>query len=177
MYAVERSRLAEVSAILEEASFSPTSKVREYPGDPTSVDARRRLLSLVSDARSARSDLVAMAQAADTQPENLRPIPGSAKSERRVRRKRNEGPPRCNPKETKELCERAIGSMQNLQMIYVTRNDERKSITVQPERLAVTSGGVHVLVAKDLERMERLSYQLLQIERLAIVQRPAEQSS
>jgi hypothetical protein len=168
MYAVDRSRMAELTAALGEADFTPMNKVREYPGDPAAVESRKRLLSQVVDARAEREDLLGLAHSADTQPENLHPVPGSVRPSRRSRRKREE-PPRCTQNEVRDICERALSERKNLQMLYVTRTDERKLITVTPERLATTPQGRQVLVAADIQRKERLSYQLLQIERLAAV--------
>jgi hypothetical protein len=170
MYAVDRSRMAELTAALGEADFTPMNKVREYPGDPAAVESRKRLLSQVVDARAEREDLLGLAHSADTQPENLHPVPGSVRPSRRSRRKREE-PPRCTQNEVRDICERALSERKNLQMLYVTRTDERKLITVMPERLATTPQGRQVLVAADIQRKERLSYQLLQIERLAAVPR------
>jgi hypothetical protein len=52
MYAVDRSRLPEVLAVLREAGFSPAGDVRSYPGDPGQVEARNALHS--SSPRPAR---------------------------------------------------------------------------------------------------------------------------
>ena len=112
--------------------------------------------------------MLGLAHSADTQPENLHPVPGSVRPSRRSRRKRDELP-RCTQNEVRDICERALSERKNLQMLYVTRTDERKLITVTPERLATTPQGRQVLVAEDIQRKERLSYQLLQIERLAAV--------
>ena len=58
-------------------------------------------------------------------------------------------------------------------MLYVTRDNQRKLVRVAPERLAVNHEGQQVLVARDLSRNERLSYQIIQIERLGLVEAKA----
>jgi len=170
MYAVDRSRMGELQAALAEADFSPANRVREYPGDPQAVDARKRLLGIVNETRQQREALLSLAHIADTQPENLAPVPGTNRPTR-SRRRRDDLPPRVNARDIKDLCERAISLGQDLKILYVTRGDQRRLITVTPERLAVTPKGKQVLVARDHQRDERLSYQLLQIERLASVNR------
>jgi hypothetical protein len=171
MYAIDRSRMAELTAALAEADFTPMNKIREYPGDPAAVESRKRLMEQVVDARAERGDLLGLAHSADTQPENLHPVPGTTRPARRTRKKKDELPPRCTPAEVRDICVRAISDKANLQMLYVTRDEQRKLITVVPERLATTPQGKQVLVAADTERNERLSYQLLQIERIASVPR------
>ncbi|MEL6343166.1 MAG: helicase-associated domain-containing protein [Myxococcota bacterium] len=169
MYAVDRSRMAELNAALSEADFAPVPKVREYPGDPGATDARKRLMSTVNEAREDREELLSMAHSADTQPEKLTPL-GNTRTRGR-RRKREELPPRVDAEQVRDLCERAIALGQDLKMLYVTRGDQRRLLKVTPERLAVTPKGKQVLVARDHKRDERLSYQLVQIERLAPIAR------
>jgi hypothetical protein len=50
----------------------------------------------------------------------------------------------------------------------VTRDQQRKLVRIAPERVAVNQAGQQVLVARDLEKDERLSYQVVQIERMAL---------
>lgn len=166
MYAVDRSRLDELNEALAEAGFTPHPQVRRYPDDPQAIDARQRLLVQVMEARESRADTTGSEHAADTQPENLHPIPGSGTSSRRSTRRRDDLPPRRSPREVRDICERAIALGQNLRMLYVGRDQTRKLVRVAPERLAVNAKGQTVLVARDLARNERLSYQIVQIERL-----------
>ncbi|MCK6507785.1 helicase-associated domain-containing protein [Myxococcota bacterium] len=166
MYAVDRTRMAELNEALAEAGFAPAQATRRYPDDPATVDARDRLLTLVAQARDERGDLLAFAQHADTQPEVLEPVPGAGHSAKKRPKKKNDMPQRRSPREIKELCERAIALGQQLRMLYVTRDQQRKMLTVLPERLAVNTKGEQVLVARDLAKDERLSYQVVQIERL-----------
>ncbi len=167
MYAVDKSRMAELSQILEEIGFAPAKQTRKYPDDPQAVDARERLLALVAEARTGREDTMERAHVADTQPEELNPIPGNAAPVKRAKKKKDELPPRRSPREVLEICERAISQGHQLEMLYVTRDQQRKLIRVAPERLAMNHEGQQVLVARDLAKNERLSYQVIQIERMA----------
>ena len=51
-------------------------------------------------------------------------------------------------------------------MLFVTKDGQRKVLKVKPERLAVNQAGDQVLVATDTAKGERLSYKLVQIERM-----------
>ncbi|RME23755.1 MAG: hypothetical protein D6798_12885, partial [Deltaproteobacteria bacterium] len=169
LYAVDRTRLDELNEVLAEAGFSPSSAVRRYPDDPSAIEVRERLLRMVAEARDDREDLVALAHHADAQPEVLEPVPGTGHVSRKRTRRREDLPPRRSPREVRELCDRAIARGQRLKMLYVTRDQQRKLVTVQPERLAINARGQQVLVARDLARQERLSYQVVQIERLDVL--------
>lgn len=168
MYAVDRSRMAELNELLAEHGFSPSQKVRKYPNDPQQVDARGRMLDQVANARTAREELIRRTHDADSQPEQLCAVPGSGHQPRQKKRKRDALPPRRSPREVRELSERAIALGQHIEMLYVTRDQKRKLVKVAPERLAVNHQGAQVLVARDVKRDERLSYQIVQIERLAL---------
>ncbi len=170
MYGVDRSRLPQLNAVLIENGFSPAPRVRQYPDDPHQVEARGRLLELVNQARDARQQLIERTHAADTLPEHLCPVPGAGGARQR-KRKRDELPPRRSPREVRELCEKAIATQQNLEMLYVSRDDTRKLVKVEPERIAVNHQGQQVLVAKDISKGDRLSYQVIQIERVALISR------
>ncbi|NOY25565.1 MAG: hypothetical protein GXP62_06800, partial [Oligoflexia bacterium] len=170
MYAIDRTRLAELNEALNDAGFAPTQGARRYPDDPASVGAREHLIELVAQARDRRDDLVALAQHADTRPENLEPVPGTGHASKK-RRKKGDLPPRRSPREVRETCERAIAIGASLKMLYVSRDDNRKLLTVKPERLAVNAQGQQVLVATDLARDARLSYQIVQIERIDLVEK------
>jgi signal recognition particle subunit SEC65 len=173
MYAVDRSRLDQLNEALAEVGFTPIHKPRQYPDDPASVEARERLLSTVAAARDERVDQVGLAIAADSDPEALMPVPGSGQAARRAKKKKDDLPPRRSPREIRELAERAISSGQQLDMLYVTRDNQRKTVRVVPERIAVNTQGTQVLVARDVVRNERLSYQLVQIERMNPVENGA----
>ncbi|MFM2247994.1 MAG: hypothetical protein RL071_4069 [Pseudomonadota bacterium] len=168
MYAVDRTRQEELNKLLAEHGFTPANQVRRYPDDPLQVDARERLLGQLAEARTAREDLVQRGHAADTQPETLCAVPGSGHQARQKKRKKDELPPRRSPREVRELCDEAIAKGQHIEMLYVTRDQQRKLVRIAPERVAVNQAGQQVLVARDLEKDERLSYQVVQIERMAL---------
>jgi len=170
MYAVDRTRMAELGKALTAAGFNPAPQTRKYPDDPQQVEARKRLLELVANARESRTDQLAASQAADTQPEGLHVVPGTGHNSKPRRRKRNDLPPRRTPREVRELCERAIALKLNLELLYVSRDDKRNHIRVAPERLAINHQGQQVLVARDLGKDARLSYQLAQIERMNTIE-------
>lgn len=170
MYAVDRSRMPQIMEALEEADFSPAKQVREYPGESSTVDARKRLVVMVQEARQERVDTLKLLHIGDTQPEDLAPVPGSAKT--RSRRKRGTDMQRVGSiSEMRDLMLNAIARKQDLKVIYVTRSEERKTLTLTPERVAAMANGALVLVAMDRSKEQRLSYQLTQIERLAAIDR------
>jgi signal recognition particle subunit SEC65 len=168
MYAVDRSRVDELNAVLRELGFSPAQRTRQYPNDPGQTDARGKLMTLVVDARTAREDLIRRTHDADSRPEQLCSVPGSGHAPKPKKRVKDELPPRRSPREVRELAERAIALGQHLEMLYVTRDQQRKLVRVAPEKLAVNQLGAQVLVARNLDTAERLSYQVVQIERLAV---------
>jgi hypothetical protein len=170
MYAVDRSRMSELMEALGEAEFAPAKQVREYPGDPASVDARSRLITMASDARQERLDNLRLVQEGDTRPEDLAPVPGTVRT--RSRRKRSNEMQRVSSvQETRDLLLGAISKKHDLKIVYVTRSEERQTLTVTPERVASTAQGTMVLVARDHARDQRLSYQIAQIDRLLAIPR------
>lgn len=171
MYAVDRTRMDELNQVLAEVGFAPSGATRRYPDDPTAIDSRQRLLTMVAQSREDRADLLDYAQHADSQPEALEPVPGVDNPNKKKARRRDELPTRRDPREVRELCERAVSSGQPLQMLYVAKDQTRKLLNVAAERVAVNAKGEQVLVAKDIATGERLSYQLLQIERMDLIER------
>lgn len=171
MYAVDRSRMDELNEALAESGFAPTRSIRRYPDDPAAVDSRQRLIGMVTQAREDRVDLLDYAQMADSQPELLDLVPNPDGASKKKAQRQPELPSRRSPREVRELAERAIASGQALVMLYVARDQSRKLLKVAPERVATNARGEQVLVARDLQAGERLSYQILQIERLDILER------
>ena len=168
MYAVDRSRVAELNVLLAEHGFSPSGSVRKYPDDPQQVEARDRLLQLVTEARTRREDLIQKTHAADALPEVLCTVPGSGQPMRQKKRRREQLPPRRSPREVRELAERAVSGGYNIEILYVTRDEQRKHLRISPERVATNARGQQVLVGTDLAAEQRLSYQLSQIERMSL---------
>lgn len=170
LYAVDRARMDELKLALNEGGFSVAPQVRAYPDDPAGVDARKRLLDLVSDARAGREDTLTRAHAADTDPSLVNLIPGTkAVPTKKGRKKKSSLPTRRSPREIQDVVAGAIKDTQNLDMIYVTRSMERKRLIVRPERIATNAQGQQVLVASVISDGGRYSYQVVQIERMDAV--------
>lgn len=166
LYAVDRRRMAELMVELDRAGFHPSKEVRRYPADEAAAETRERLHHLLAEAREQREDPLARAHSADTQPEDLRPVPGSAAAQRVQARKRQEGPPRLSIAEVRAIIERAIGLGMWLEVVYLSVKDQtRKSLVLVPERIALNREGAQVLVATDTATHTRLTYALTQIER------------
>ncbi|MEC9391295.1 MAG: helicase-associated domain-containing protein [Myxococcota bacterium] len=169
LYAVDRARMDELKLALNEGGFSVAPQVRAYPDDPAGVDARKRLLDLVSDARAGREDTLTRAHAADTDPSLVTLIPGTKAAAKKGRRKKSSLPTRRSPREVQDVVAGAIKAAKNLDMIYVTRAMERKRLTVKPERIATNAQGQQVLVASVIGDGGRFSSQVVQLERMDAV--------
>ena len=173
LYAVDPRRMAELIAELERSGFRPSREIRRYPADEAAADARERLHQLLAEAREQREDPLARAHSADTQPEDLRPVPGSSTAQRTAPRERKETPksPRTNTTEVRAIVERALNHGLWLEMVYVSAKDQtRKNLTVAPERIALNREGASVLVGTDVAQNLKLSYALTQIERARSVE-------
>ena len=125
---------------------------------------------MASDARQERLDNLKLVQEGDTRPEDLAPVPGTVRTSRR-RKRASEMQRVSSVQEARDLVLGAISRKQDLKLVYVTRSEERKTLTVTPERVASTPQGTLVLVARDHARDQRLSYQLTQIDRLVAITR------
>jgi hypothetical protein len=167
LYAVDRTKLAEINAVLGDSGFFPAQQVKHYPGSHDQVTARERLLQLVVEAREIAEDPQARAHAADTQPSELQPVPGSSVDQTRSRKKKQ--PPRVSPREAKMLIEEALIAGQNLEVLYLARDGKRVTSRVTPERLAITPAGDEVMVARDQNKKARRTYKLTSIERLRAI--------
>jgi hypothetical protein len=166
LYAVDRTRLPELRAALTAAGFTAPGDARRYPADAAVADDRHRLHLLLGEARDQRTDPAARAHSADTQPQDLRPIPGGALANHGARRKADNRPPRANPNEVKAILEKAMRDGRWLELVYVSVKDaSRKTMTVAPERIALNREGNQVLVATDIVQNVKLTYALAQIER------------
>jgi hypothetical protein len=169
LYAIDRARVAELNVVLAESGFTVSQETRSYPDDPSVVESRTKLLLTVAAAKDNRNDPLTQAHAADSQPSLVNLIPGTGAPAKK-RRRRVAKITRRSPREVVELIESAIHQRQNLQMIYVTRDDKEKRLKVNPERVAVNSQGQQVMVASDLTKGERLSYQIVQITRMDVLE-------
>jgi len=170
MYAVDRDRMSKLIPLLEELGFQPGKEAHHYPGDPEQSSARERLHEMVAVAREASDDPMARAHAADTQPEDLHPVPGS-QVRSSGRKKRKDQPPRVSPRDARDLVDKAVATRKNLEVVYLTKDGKRVSSKVEPERLAISPAGDAVMVARDLSKDSRLTYKLTQIERMRMLER------
>ncbi len=169
LYAVDRKRLGELRKLLSEVGFHPSDDLRFYPGTPEAVDARERLHQALESARSAMDDPMDMAHSEDTPPEQLHPVPGSGIKDRRKSRSRKSLPPFTSKQETEAIVTKAMQDGRNLELVYVTRDSRRNLLKVEPERLAYNREGQQVLVARDLQKDERLTYRMAQVERIRAI--------
>ncbi|MFH1469982.1 MAG: helicase-associated domain-containing protein [Pseudomonadota bacterium] len=169
MYAVDRSRFEELRQALKGAGFHPSDELRAYPAAGSSSVLRERLQQVVAELREASEDPLARAQAEDTAPEDLHPVPGSGIRDRKTRKGRSALPPKATPEEAEQMLREAITAGQNVELVYVTRDDRHTLVQVAPERLAINREGVQVLVARNLEKDERLTYRTAQIERIRVM--------
>ncbi len=166
LYAVDRKRLPELALCLIENGFNPGRELRKYPADEEASQSRERLHHLLAEARELREDPVARAHNADTQPEELCPVPGSGTAQQQKRREAPKGPPRTSPAEVRAIIEKAIKAGAKLEMTYVSAKDgTRRQILVAPEKIALNREGAAVLVATDVATSTRLTYAIAQIER------------
>jgi hypothetical protein len=172
LYAVDSYRLGELRTCLREMGFHPNEDVRQYPGSVDGITAREKLQLMVANARDASEDPLARAQAADTPPDALHPVPGSGVSPRKTMTKRKKKlPPRTTPERTTLMVMDAIRDNKNLELVYLTRDDQHSLVKVEPERLASTRDGHAVLIARDIEQDARLTYRVAQIERIRTMDR------
>jgi hypothetical protein len=167
LYAVDRRRIPELVAELQATGFNPAKELRRYPADEDAAEARQRLHHLLAEARDQRDDPLARAHSADTQPEDLHPVPGSVAAQGAARRQRKqEGPVRVSPAEVRAIVDRAVTQGLWLEMVYLSVKEQtRRTIIVAPERITLNREGVQVLVATDVATQTRLTYNLGQIER------------
>ena len=55
---------------------------------------------------------------------------------------------------------------QKLEILYVGKDGARNNFTVAPERLALNAQGEQVFVAVNVANQQRLTWKLLQVERI-----------
>lgn len=173
LYAVDKKRLPDLASELLKHGFSPAREIRRYPADQETLDARERLHHLLAKAREEREEPVARAHSADTQPEDLRPVPGSGVGQSmQPKPKKKLEMARATPAEIRALIDRVIAQSQLLGMEYFSLKDQsRKDYVVLPEKVALNREGAAVLVATDTESGSRLSFALTQIWRARPLER------
>jgi hypothetical protein len=170
MYAVDRHRLPEIIAVLQDTGFSPAQDVRRYPGDPEQVEARNALHKLVAEAREAAvepaqrgSDLV--------KPGELHVVPGSklAKGPDDLPEPAEPDlPPEVSVADVRRLIDLALSEDRDLEMVYVAKTGHRLALLVQPQRIAFKAEAP-VLVGLDRAENEPRTFVLDKIERLRVV--------
>ena len=165
MYAVDRSKLPEIYALLAELELHPARDIHSYPGDPEQQGLRQRLHELLARARENSEDPLARAHAADTQPEELQPVPGSGGA-RRKRKKKKAETQRVTPKQARELLDRAIATGAKVDVVYLKKGGERVKYKLAPTRLALNPKGDQVVVATNLETGDLRTFKIVNIERI-----------
>jgi hypothetical protein len=177
MYAVDKNRLAEITAALEDSGFSPTKDVRRYPGDPEQVEARNALHKKVADARAAAVEPSQRGQSL-VKPEDLHPVPGARlarapepEEDSKAAAAEPALPPEVTADEIRRLIDLALSDDMDLEMVYVAKTGQRLALVVQPQRLAFKSDAP-VLVGFDRGDNERRTFMIDKIERMRVVEAP-----
>jgi hypothetical protein len=163
MYAIDRNRRDEVARVLRESGFDPSSETRSYPGDPEQVEARQRLVRLMTEAREDAIGPSSRSGSSLIEPESLQPVPGTRTAARVDRG--DHLPPRVEPAEVKGIIEAAMNASADVEMVYLARTGQATPCRVQPQRLAFKSDAP-VLVGLDRETGERRTFLLDRIERI-----------
>jgi hypothetical protein len=170
LYAIDRTRLAEVYAVLAELGVTPAKDINRYPGEVEQTGARRRLHELLAEARDESSDPQRRAHEADTQPETLHSVPGSgaAKARRKKpsKKKKAAEAPRATPTEARQALDRAIALKSAVEVQYATKDGSRVKYTLKPQRLALNPRGDQVVVAINLATDELRTFKVRRIERI-----------
>lgn len=171
LYAIDKSRLPEIRAVLEDCRFSPANEIRQYPGDPEQVEARNALHRMVNEARAAAIEPAHRGQSL-LPPETLQPVPGAritkGPADAGGKRKEPDLPPEVTVDEVRLLIDIAMSDDLNMDMVYVAKTGQRLAMRVQPDRLAFKADSP-VLVGLDLGEDERRTFVLDRIERLRIL--------
>jgi hypothetical protein len=165
LYAVDRGQVHTVRQVLLAHGFHPPEEPRAWPEADAALAEKDAFHHLVAEAREQRGDRQGRTHLADTQPADLRAVPGSNLAFD-APRKRKTGLPRVSSAEAKTLCQKAIDEGRWLAVTYVSSKDgSRRDLVLAPERVALNREGNAVLVATDTAAGTKLSYALAQIER------------
>ncbi len=171
LYAVDKSRLDEIRAVLQECRFSPARDLRQYPGDPEQVEARNALHKIVGEARAAAIEPAQRGQSV-VSPSDLQAVPGARIAKGPADAEENaepELPPEVTLPEVRQLIDIAISEDKDLEMVYIAKTGQRLAMRVQPQRLAFKADSP-VLVGLDRAEDERRTFVLDKIERLRVVE-------
>lgn len=167
LYAVDRTKQAELEQVLVECGFAPAKETRRYPGAPEVVEARATLHKALADAREAARD--PMSRKKDVvDPGKLHPVPGTRlPGTPGGGSGRPDMPPKVSGPEIRQIIDQAMSSDGVLEMVYLAKDGQRLPCTVQPQRLAF-KGDSPVLVGLDTNEGERRTFVLDRIERLRV---------
>ncbi|MCB9682765.1 MAG: helicase-associated domain-containing protein [Alphaproteobacteria bacterium] len=169
MYAVDRTKQAEVAEVLAECGFAPASEIRTYPGTPEAAEARQSLHKALAEAREEARDPMDRA-AGLVDPGSLHLVPGTkAPTTPSGGESVPDLPPLVTVAEVRAIVDRAMSRDENLEMVYLAKNGQRLPCAVQPQRLAF-KGDSPVLVGLDIGENERRTYVLDRIERLRVAE-------
>jgi predicted DNA-binding transcriptional regulator YafY len=163
MYAVDRSKKDEFARLIADLGFSPARDTRSYPGDPEAVEARNNLHKLLAEAREAAVD-PGEREGAMIDPAQLHTVPGARGVQSQVE---PDLPPVVNIQQARQILDEAISRDIPVEMVYLSRNGQRMTFVVHPERLAFRADSP-VLVGTDTAENERRTYVLENIERLRL---------
>ncbi|MEC7983527.1 MAG: helicase-associated domain-containing protein [Myxococcota bacterium] len=163
LYAIDVSRKDELKELLRNDGFHLNKTDYTYLNNGNSAKVKSLLHEQLLESQELQNELFELEQSIDIQPQELEPLKKKIKESRK---KRSSLPPRTSPKETRVICEQAISEHKNLKVLYVTKTQERRLLQLTPERIAVTPSGNQVLVATDQQTQQRLSYNIVQIERI-----------
>jgi hypothetical protein len=168
MYAVDRTRKDEITAMLEDNHFQPASEVRGYPGDPTQVEARHALHKMVADARQAAIDPSRRGSRL-APPEKLQMVPGTRLAKLPDGEGGEDDPmPEVTVLEVRRLADLAMIKGLDVEMVYLAKNGLRTEVSVEPQRFAI-KGDSPVLVALDRAEKELKTFVLERIERMRVI--------
>lgn len=158
LYAIDPRRKEAFTEALAKLDISHGDKVYQYT--PENYTRRNRLHELLQEAKEQQMSLVELAQAADTQPEDILYIDDTEN----VPKKLNH---HVSPKQARQICEQAIRAGESLRMLYHTKNNEEQWLVVNPVRLAQSPSGYVVLIGKEDSSPQSFSFplhQILQVE-------------
>jgi Helicase conserved C-terminal domain len=175
MYAIDKNRMPEVVAALQDSGFSPVNDLRRYPGDPEQVEARNALHRMVAEAREAAVEPTQRG-AELIKPGELYPVPGArlAKGPEDAEEEVEPTlPPEVSVDEVRRLVDIALSDDRDLEMVYVAKNGQRIGLLVQPQRIAFKADS-QVLVGLDRAENEPRTFVLDKIERLRVVDAPTD---
>jgi hypothetical protein len=165
MYAIDRRRKAEVTALLGEARFSPANDVRNYPGDPEQMGARANLHKLLGEAREAAGEPIERNRGL-MGPEHLNLVPGARKAGGPTNSAKPKLPPKVDLAESRMMIERALSKDLELELVYHAKNGQKLPLRVQPERVVYKDSPI--MVGIDLAEGEARSFIMERIERMRL---------